>query len=214
MSIKNVLHKDALTGIQELKVLQAFLNDYKARLHVRKIAELLKMSHSTVALALLRLEKNRVLWHEIAGRNKNYFLNMDNILTKGILANAENMRTAKIEEKYFIIKKMISELFLEKHDIIKNYCIVLFGSYAKGDADEESDIDLLLIGKEDKNVTNWFREFAARHNKEAHVHYYTYDGFEKALKKRDALAKEIVAGHAVLNNPYVFIEIIWRYFYE
>lgn len=57
---------------------------------------------------------------------------------KGLVVMRENLRQSAIGK----VKKYLQELGLKK------YRAILFGSYAKGDFNEASDIDLLIISDE------------------------------------------------------------------
>ena len=74
------------------------------------------------------------------------------------------------------IKEKIKPV-LEKYDIPKVY---LFGSYARGEADEESDIDL-SINSDNTKITGLFEEMEA------------IKDFEKVLNKSVDLVEEEVA---------------------
>lgn len=194
-----------------LEILALYLSDYAARLHVRAISRLLGRNHRTVSLALKRLEKQGIMKHEDVGKNKQYFLNLDNVLTRDCLRNAESLKTMGFLEKHFAIKKLLTELSPR----LRTTPVLLFGSYAKGEETKESDIDLLMLkdeneGKMLKDIT----EFAARHRITIQVQKTTQEQFELALREKDPLVVEIMKHHLILNNAELFIDIFWRYFHE
>lgn len=56
---------------------------------------------------------------------------------------------------------MIEKTQIERHvhDLLKKYhasYAILFGSYARGEANEDSDIDLIIVGGEDFKASNIF----------------------------------------------------------
>lgn len=53
----------------------------------------------------------------------------------------------------------IRELIIKEYEPSK---IVLFGSYAKGSANENSDLDLLIVADTEKNIPRWKRGLALR----------------------------------------------------
>jgi predicted nucleotidyltransferase len=207
MYIKN---EDIIVGVQELKVMQPFCIDYRARFHVRQIAGLLKMNHATASLALLRLEKKGVLKSEQEGRNKKCFLNLDNIDTKRYIENTESARTANYYEKHFIFKKMLNEfvpaVFMETP-------VILFGSYAKESFTGNSDIDILIIkGDSEKTIEKSLAGFGIRHGKKIQIQRMTQEKFEKGLMEKDTLVLEVVRNHIILNNTTLVTDILWRYY--
>ena len=195
---------------KELDVLQPFCIDYRARFHVRQIAVLLKMNHATAALALKKLESKNVLKSEQEGRNKKYFLNLDNPSAEQYIKNTENARTAVFLEDNFMFKKMAGELA----PVFRETPIMLFGSYAKSNYNKESDIDILIIKDRNEKITKSLSGFGARHGKIIQIQRMTQDSFEKGLRERDTLVLEIVKNHIVLNNSDTIVNMLWRYYNE
>ena len=201
--------EDAIARVKELKVMQPFCADYRARFHVRQLAALLKMNHATAAMALKSLEKKNVLKSEQEGRNKKYYLNLDNFLTKSYIENTEFARTMAYFERHFIIKKMLGELMT----VFRENPIVLFGSYAKESYTNESDIDVLVLkGGNEKKIGESLAEFGKRHGKKTQIQRMTQKDFEKGLMEKDALVLEIARNHVILNNIPLIVDILWRYY--
>ena len=92
-------------------------------------------------------------------------------------------------------------------DIIMLRGIVLFGSYSKGNASFESDIDILIIGNESKKI----REIARKQIKQVNIHFSTLNEFEKLLKKKNTLAIEIIKNHTIFNDSE-FVDLCWRFY--
>lgn len=194
-----------------LEILALYLSDYTTRMHVRQISRVTSRNHRTVSLALKRLERQGIVKHEDVGKNKQYSLNLDNVITRDCLKNAESLRSMEFLEKHFVLKKLLTELSQDMRDT----ALMLFGSYAKGEETEMSDIDLLILkdeneGKMLKDIT----EFAARHNINIQIQKTTKEQFELAIREKDTLVVEIMKHHVILNNAELFIDIFWRYFHE
>lgn len=200
----------AIAKVKELRVLQPFLTDYRISFHIRQLAKILRMNHRTVSLTLESLEEKNVVSYKIEGRNKKYFLNLDNHLTKKYITNAEIAQTMIFIDKEFIIKKMLSEL---TPDIIKNTLIILFGSYVKNEKTKESDIDMVVM-EGTKQLTEKLEEFYDRHNIEVHIHRISREAFLNGLKNKDCLMTEILKNHIILNNEDAFVDILWGYYNE
>lgn len=193
----------------ELEVLKFYLGDYTSRLHVRKISRLAGANHRTVSLALQRLEKKGIMKHEAVGRSKQYFLNLDNFLSKEYIKNAESYLAIRLIERHFMIKKLLAEL----SPVLKNTPVILFGSYAKGKETKESDLDILVIktGKE-QTVIKKIEGFAELYNVQIQVQKSTQRNFELGVREKDNLAVEIMRNHVILNNSELFVDILWRYY--
>lgn len=203
---------NAVAGEKELDVLQPFCVDYRARFHVRQIAALLKMNHATAALALKRLESRNILKSEQEGRNKKYWLNLDNPSAEQYVKSMENARTAVFLENHFIFKKMVGEL---TPAIFRETPIILFGSYAKGSYNKESDIDILIIkDRNGEKIIKPLSEFGMRHGKKIQTQEMTQDDLENGLRQKDTLVLEVVKNHIILNNSDKIVNILWRYYNE
>ncbi len=199
----------AIAKGKELEISEPFLADYRTGFHARQAAALLKMSHSTAALALGKLERKNILRSEQEGRNKKYYLNLDNFLTKSYIMNAESMMAVKYFERRFIFKKMFSELA----DVIRETPVILFGSYAKESHSRGSDMDILILAdNEKKEVAKALEKFGERNGKMMHVQKISRKGFEKGLMERDTLVLEVVKNHIILNNIPVIVDILWRHY--
>lgn len=74
----------------------------------------------------------------------------------------------------------------------KSQKIILFGSWARGAAVPESDIDLLFITKEKRLMLAWCREASIVLGKTINPLIYTSTNWQKQLHSRDALLLSIV----------------------
>ena len=192
------------------KILTLYRCYYSSNLYIRAMAKLMGTSHVALLPYLKHLEELKILNSEKAGRNKQYTLNKENILTKYYLAATEELVTIDYLENTFLIKKLADHL----SNIDVSSPLVLFGSYAKGYATEESDIDLFSIGKLTGNQQIHIKKFEATYGKKVNVKAASAENFGAGLRTGDILIREIVANHIVLCNPDPFVGLLWRYFVE
>lgn len=188
------------------KILSLYRSDYTANLHMRAMAKLLETSHMTLLPHLKRLEELKILQTEKVGKNKQYTLNKGNLLTKYYLTTTEELVTIDYLEKAFIIKKLAEHL----NNMDLSSPLILFGSYAKGYANEESDIDLFSIGKLAEIQQNYIKKFESSFGKKINVKTASTENFNQGLRTGDILIKEVVANHIVINNPDPFVTMLWR----
>lgn len=191
-------------------ILVQYRADYSASLHVRAMAKLIGTSHVALLPYLKRLEKLKILNSEKAGRNKQYTLNKGNILTKYFLTAAEELVTIDYLETNFLIKKLAENF----NDIDTSNSLILFGSYAKDYATEESDIDLLSIGKLTEDQLKHIKRFEATFGKIINVKTATPENFNRGLRTGDILIKEIIRNHIILRNADPFVTPLWRQYVE
>ncbi len=192
------------------EILSFYRADYTVSLHVRAMAKTLGTSHVALLPHLRLLEELKILNAHTAGRNKQFTLNKDNILTKYYLNAAEELATIDFLEKHFIFKKLTGTL----NTLDFSFPLLLFGSYVKGYADEESDIDLFIIGKLTENQQNAFKKFEATFGKKISIKTLTVEQFNVGLRNGDILIKEVVANHIVIRNADPFVTLLWRQYVE
>lgn len=189
-----------------LKILSLYINDYEKVLHLREIARETGIDVKAIQLQLKRLEGINILASTLRGRNKEYRLNLDNSTTIYYLLLAEAFNSIRIVEGDFLIKKIVGEM----KDRIEG-AIILFGSFAKGTATEESDIDLFVLAEKglDKTV---FAEVGSLIGREISVKSAGREEFLKGLEEKDPLIMEVVLNHAVLKGIDDFCNLMWRYY--
>jgi predicted nucleotidyltransferase len=192
------------------KVLSLFRTDYATSLHVRAMANLLNVSHMTLLPHLNQLEKFKILQSSKMGRNKDYRLNQDNILTKYYLTTTEELVTIEYLEKNQLIRKLAEHL----NSLDTPNPLILFGSYADNSATEESDIDLFSIDTLTKDQTSHIKKFQATYGKKINIKTATTENFNTGLRTGDILIKEIIRKHIILRNPDPFTTMLWRYYVE
>ena len=187
------------------KILALFTTDYQRAIHLREIARNIQTDKKAVGIHLNRLENLNILQSTQKGRNKEYQLNLGNPVTKHYLILAETYTTITYLEDNFIIKKLTGEIA----DKI-NGAIILFGSYAKGEATEDSDIDLLVITEKDIDRKK-INDAARTMGKEINIKTTTQKQFQNGIKENDPLIKEITQNHIVLKGADCLAESMWRY---
>ncbi|MBI4015255.1 MAG: nucleotidyltransferase domain-containing protein [Candidatus Aenigmarchaeota archaeon] len=115
------------------------------RMHLRGIAKELKVSHSTVERKLNNLVKCCVLDYKKEGKNKVFYLKK-NLEAQTYVFNAERYNLIKLVKLYPELGIIIEGLLKECQENL----IILFGSYAKFAAKNESDIDIYVETKNKK----------------------------------------------------------------
>ena len=201
------MDKKVTMNTTTLKIISLYLGDYSKKLHLRKIASILDVNHRTISLHLKDLENMKIFKSEYIGKHKEFYLNLDNALTRFYLSASENYIALELLSKNFLLKKVFSDL--SKEISVEN-SIILFGSYTKGEEKPESDIDILVIGKlKDKNFV---KEIEERYDKKINIKTATTSEFSKAIEKNDFLVVEILKKHIVLRNQDIFVNLVGDYY--
>ena len=185
-----------LLNYKELKVLEEFSFDYNRKIYGREIAKKLKMNQKTVSNVLNRLEKENILKFSREGRNKYYYLNKFNENIKEIVKIIEINRKIRFLEKYKKIKDLFNKLEKRTEGIG-----VIFGSYARKEAGEKSDLDIFVSGK-----ISDLEDLEKIYNIKINVVKSSKDKFNK----NEPLIKEIIKNHIILKGVEEFINLIWQ----
>ena len=160
-------------------------------IHARALAKRLDTNHMTVIRNLKELVSENVLEFRKEGRNKVYFLK----------TNMEAKNYALISELYKLNK--ILKTYPELRQTVKNIqqnkeigLAVLFGSYARGTANKNSDIDVFIETK-DRNLKKELKLLNSRLS----VKIGEYD-------RSSPLIKEIEKKHVIIKGAEIFYERI------
>lgn len=183
---------------RELEVIALYTGDYKEKFYLRQIAKLTKLPLKTCQNILSNLEKEKILKSKIEGKNKYFSLNLDNIQTKSHLLQAEIQKLDNFLNHYTEFKTLLKSIHI-------NIPIIIFGSFAKFNADKNSDLDLLVLLKEEQKFPHHLLPY------KIHQINLSENSFKKALIEKETIIKEIEENHIILNNPSSYVNIIWEY---
>ena len=161
--------------------------------HVRGIAKALETNHMTISRKMKELSKQNVVDYQEKGKNKSYFLKKT-IETLACIFMAENYKLLRFLEKYPSLRGIIEKI--QKNSKIK--LSLLFGSYAKELAKQESDIDIYLGG--DKKLKQEIESLDSRLS--VKIGEFSTDSL---------LIKEIIKNHVIIKGVEDYYEKI-RFF--
>ncbi len=114
-----------------MKALIFFIRNPSQKISYTSLRNKIKMAKATLSKNISLLLKDNFITRESVGLNKIYKLNKDSMLVKQL----------KITDNLFILKDICKPF--GKYDVE----VYLYGSAARGEDAEESDFDLLVIGK-------------------------------------------------------------------
>ena len=120
----------------KLEIVNELLNNEN---HVRGIAKKFNINHMTIVRKIKELAKDNVVDYKEEGKNKTYFLKKT-VEAKNYVFSAETYKLNKLLKKYPALRRVVEKIQKDK----KIKLAVLFGSYAKGIAKPESDIDIYI----------------------------------------------------------------------
>ena len=157
--------------------------------HIRKIAAKLNTNAMAITRIMNSLLKENAVDFIVEGRNKTFFLK-NTIEARNLLYQAENYALLRTLESYPNLRRIIEKLQKDKR--IK--LAILFGSYAKGLAKRDSDIDIFI---ETNNLTL---------KKELNLIDSKLSIKMGKLNKDNLLVKEIEKNHIIIKGVETYYE--------
>ncbi len=145
--------------------------------------------------------KNKNLFKIISvGQAKVMSLNLNNIIKSFLIISSDKEKNEFLK-KHPIINKIVLELKT-------NECVVLFGSYAKGSENKNSDIDMMIINKQGEKTIS-FSKYEILFDKKINPIFVTKKEFVEMLNQSEEnVGKQVLKGHIILNNPEFFWECV------
>jgi len=197
----------------ELKVVDLLARNKGQKFTINEIARILKSHYSFLHRTINKLTDEGVIIKEAAGRAYLCSINLSNEKTFALIQLSEIEKKNEFYNSNKEIKVMLED-FVCSAKLLNPISIVLFGSYAKGTATKESDIDILLISKTkiDKKIDNIvnkiIKEMYAKYGKEINVILMSIKDFKKQ-KDKDVI-KEIIKDHCILYGVEKFVNLVFK----
>jgi predicted nucleotidyltransferase len=169
-----------------IKIIESLL---KSENHIRGLAKSLKTNQTTIARKVLELCQNNVVDFRQEGKNKVVVLKKS-LEAKQYAYNVETQKLLEILKRYPILRRIIE--LIRKNEKIT--LAILFGSYAKGIAKKESDIDIYI-----DTTDNKLKEDIELIDSKISVKIGEYN-------KESLLIKEIEKNHAIIKGIELYYE--------
>lgn len=169
-----------------IKVLRYFLLNRKESRYVNELANFLQVDPGNLFRKLKELEGEGILISEVRGNQRYFKLNKKYPL----LSELDHLFRAKygIEEA---LKKKLSKL----KGLQAGY---IFGSFAKNTIQQESDIDLLLVGNHSSlEAKKLISPLSKELQREINIVDFSPAEFEKRKKRGDEFLKNIFSGKKI-----------------
>jgi predicted nucleotidyltransferase len=176
-SLRSQLRRDLLTH---------FYLNRSARPYVRQLAASIHADPTNVSRELARLERDGLLRSEIEGRQLYYSLNHQSPTLKPLFALLRGS---------IGIEPTLRTMLAGVPGINSAW---LYGSFAKGEADAASDIDLLVVGSPDQaRLASEARKAEKILRREINYTVFTAPELEQRLAARDAFLLDIWNGERI-----------------
>ena len=189
----------------DFEVLNFLIENFNKEFSIIEIAKTLKRPYAKVHGSINRLSDKKIIKEEIKGKSHYCSIDYKNNLDVVCFINSQKAKQFLLRNKKIklVIEEIISSLK------ISSYTLILFGSYAKGNADKHSDLDIALItSSEDKEVA----ERVINSKKilsqiDIHSLEFSYKEFIEMLKSKDMnVGMEIVKNHIIFKGCEQFYD--------
>jgi predicted nucleotidyltransferase len=172
---------------KDWKLLKIFLNNPDHSYYTKEISRNTGIGSGTVNTFLKKIYKDNILLREIVGNVHLYRLNNE----------SEIVKQMKVLNIIIELKKIkLLEEFLKNDDTIIS--IILYGSYANGEYDSKSDIDLLILVNDKKQFTDTIQKIEKKIKKIISTQILTITDWQKIKEKDKIFYISIIRNHIEL----------------
>ncbi|MDD5484713.1 MAG: nucleotidyltransferase domain-containing protein [Methanocellales archaeon] len=172
------------------RILAFFLRNPATTVHVKELARKLQVSPGSVSKAVKRFAMDNLLLREDWGLAHLYKLNNESTVAKSLKKAYGFMRIQELK---------IADKFLEADENMIS--LALYGSYATGDYDEKSDIDLICITPSDRNVfTSLVNDLERDLGVEMSLEVFNLSQWRSLARKNDVFYRRVVENHVLLHG--------------
>lgn len=167
------------------KILEYFLNNPTEKIYLNELAKKLNVSPRSVKIYCDLFEKKEIIRREIKGNMHLFSTNNDNFCVR--------------EMKRACISVILKEINIEK--IADNsISIAIYGSYASGNYDEKSDMDVIIIGEERDVKRDIVVDIMKKIDKEIQLTVIPTIKWEKMKIEDDPFVKNIIKNHILIKG--------------
>ena len=199
-------NKSNLSNITQkwVDILISFAGNYSGKYSASELSRKSGVPQQTVSRSLNQIAGNNMISYKLEGKNKLFYLDLEKNIS-GIMLNILEFHKSL---GFHLHTKAVSVII---NDLLR-HCesLLVFGSYSSGNFDEDSDLDVLFLGRCSKPEIDRIRQ---KQVIEINGHYSSYSGFSKALKSKNALAMEIIKNHVIFGDVYAVVGMFLRDYY-
>lgn len=191
---------------EKIKLLEVWKKDLFNRLSISEIMKRSKKKTKPwVFNALKLLTKNKLLISKRKGNLDIYNLNLDNPFVFQTLQYLELQNSLDFG-RLDIITDILNKIPL------KNYCLLVFGTYAENKQTKSSDMDICFLIENkplEKKIKPYMNDIKLNHPTKIDEHYITFESFIKMLlREEENLGKQIFKKHKVFFNADIFYKLL------
>lgn len=190
----------------DFEVLKFLIENLDNEFSIKEISDKLKRPYVKIHSSINRLVNKKIVNEKIKGKSRYCSVDYKNNIDVVCFVNSQISKEFLLKNKK--IKLIIDEIVSGIK--IPSYTLLIFGSYAKGKADKNSDLDLALISSsEDKEEIERLINSKKRLSSiDIHSLEFSYKEFIEMLKSKEMnVGKEIVKNHIIFKGCEQFYEV-------
>jgi len=169
-----------------IKILGYYFINPNRKHYINELAKIIAVDPGNLFRKLRELEDEGLLLSETVGNQRFFYLNVKWPLLK---------EYKNIFQLKFGLPEMLKEKLKKVEGLKEAY---IFGSYAKGNFEESSDIDVLLVGDNDHGeVFRIFNPIEKMLGREINVVDYSVKEFAEKLKNGDDFITQVLSGKVI-----------------
>lgn len=186
------------------RIISVYMPELVGEFNIRELAKKAGISYDAAYRHVKVLAEKSILKEKRVGKAVVCSLNLSNIMARKYLEKISISKTEEFLKKDVVLRKLFNELVENLRKVAPNelLCVVLFGSYARGEQKEHSDIDVLIISSTFDVREKLERECGGiehRYGRDIAALITTASEFEKMLKsKKRMVAHEVQLDGIVL----------------
>ena len=171
------------------KILSYFLQHPSQSVYVKELAKIIDVSPSSVSLALNKFREFGLVLKKEMGQTHFYKLNNDFI---GI---------SELKKFFFLLQlhevDFVNSLLKLDENIIT---VVLYGSFAAGDYDDLSDIDILVIAPRKFKLNKLIEDFEDKLSRDLNIEILSINQWTKLKERNDPFYNNVKMNHVLLHG--------------
>ena len=176
---------DWLNKFVGFRVLEFFLTHPSSEIHLNELARNLDIARGSAKSYCDILVDEGLIQQSSKGNLRLFRLNRDDFAVKDVM------------RAYYLLK--LKHLDIE-HLAVGCTSLAIYGSFAKGDIDERSDLDLLVIGEENNIDKDEILKLQEALGREIQLTLLPYYRWETMKKEGDKFAESIQNKHILVSG--------------
>ncbi len=166
------------------KILEYFILNPSKEIHLKELARRIKVSPASIKFYCDLFEREGILIVKRKGNLKIFKLNDSDFAVK------------EIKKAYYAL--LLKERGVEK--VCKNCTLAIYGSFASGEFDEKSDLDIIVIGDEKDINYKLLHEIESKIGRNIQLTVIPFYKWEKLKKENDSFAKSVIKENILIKG--------------